>query len=149
MRGLWIFRLVATALVAVPLCCSCVNAEPPCPTLHIAKGLRGNPNGCTACIRSFEESFPRGARIYSYDQYVLIDGHRDEHFSNHAKMFCDAKGLHIVDPALHSTALFSFRAKVISWHNAKIVGVRPGEPIPPQLARDLRNGIAHFKETIR
>lgn len=142
-------NFIASALFAISLCSCAAQSHPACPTLHIANGPNGDPSGCAACIRNFYKGLSPGTRVYSYDQYVILDGHRNEHFSNQVKMFCDAKGLHAVDPAMHKAASFSFSAKIISWHNAKQISIKPGEKTPRDLVKDVRDGIAHYVKTIR
>ena len=106
------------------------------------------PNGCH-CISSFERFWPKGTRVYAYDQYVVIDGHRNVHFSIKAKFWCDSNGLRVYDAATGARRSFSLGARIIRWKDAKEVAVFPGKPITAQLKHDLAQGLAYYKTIIK
>lgn len=132
--------MTVAALVAAPAASMAAGA---CPADHIVR------HDCNCGEQILIARVPTGTRVYAYDQYVVFDGHRDEHFSSHAKFVCSEKGVRVMDPAGYRDAAFSSKAHIVWWPDGKEVAVRPGEPMPTALKADLKSGIAHFKETVK
>ncbi|MHB8416066.1 MAG: hypothetical protein ACYDB1_11945 [Acidiferrobacteraceae bacterium] len=141
-----IFSFISVLAVFV----AAAQAKPPvlCPSAHIAKGPPGMPNGCD-CASQIERLWPKGTRVYAYDQYVVFDGHRDVHFSIEAKFWCGPHELHVYDAATRTRESFSLGARIVRWKDAKEVAVFPSKPMTAQLKRDIAEGLAYYKTTVK
>jgi len=140
--------LTIPAITSAAVFLAAVYAHSPCPAAHITHGPPGMPEGCH-CTTAAERLLPAGTRVYSYDQYVILDARRNEHFSNKTKFSCDRYALHVYDPASGAGESFSLSARIVRWKDAEEVAVRPGHPMPGQLKRDVTTGIAHFKMLVK
>ena len=118
------------------------------PTAHILPALPGLTPGCD-CNAVAEHSQPAGTRVYSYDQYVVLDGHRDVRFSIHAKLWCEANGLRVYDASTGARNSFSLRARIVRLKDGSETFVRPGHAMPAKLKRDIADGIAHLKGVVK
>lgn len=124
------------------------QAATACPTAHELPAMPGMTRGCN-CNTAIERLQPAGTRVYSYDQYVVLDGHRNVHFSIHAKLWCDTNALHVYDPHTGAKDTFSLQARIVRLKDGSEVFVHPGHAMPSQLKRDISDGIAHFKMIVK
>ena len=116
-----------------------------CPATNIAKADLKRAGACTGCDIHFEDRFPKGTRIYAYDELIVHDGSRVAHFPSPAKTWCDDHSFIVMDPLTNETERFSTNARIAKILDYRKLAVKPGEPVPWDLRRDLRLGIARLK----
>src|SRR5579884_3447019 len=112
------------------------QAAAACPTAHELRAMPGMAQGCN-CNAAVERLQPAGTRVYSYDQYVVLDGHRDVHFSVHTKLWCSTNALHVYDPHTGAKDTFSLQARIVRLKDGAEVFVYPGHAMSSQLQRDI------------
>ena len=118
-----------------------------CPTARIAKAGRSTAGACEKCDLRFESRFPKGTRFYEYDGLIVRDGARIAHFPSPSRTWCDKRFYYVENPITNVTERFSLNARTAKILDYRETAVKPGEPIPWDLRRDLRLGIARFKFT--
>ena len=118
-----------------------------CPAARIAKASRSTAGACVRCDLRFESRFPKGTRFYEYDELIVRDGARIAHFPFPSRNWCDKKYYYVKNPITTVTVRFSLDARAAKILDYRETAVKPGEPIPWDLRRDLRLGIARFKFT--
>lgn len=140
--------LSATFVLAILLAAATMQPPAACPTEHVLSAMPGMTPDCN-CNAAIERQQPIGTQVYSYDQYVVLDGRRNVHFSIHAKFSCDAVALHAYDPHTGARASFSMHARIIRLRDGREVFVFPGHAMSIQLKRDVMGGVAYFKTVIK
>ncbi|MGH7728161.1 MAG: hypothetical protein ACREM2_05165, partial [Vulcanimicrobiaceae bacterium] len=96
----------------------------------------------------FEQTFPKGSSVYSYDRYFVLDGNEIHGFSIGSIFNRDPDGLHVTDPDTGVSVTFSARATVTREDNVGEIIVLPHEVADASLQREMTTGAARFVKVL-
>lgn len=102
------------------------------------------------CDREF---YPRGTRLYAFDEIVVREGNVTVYFSADAKVTKACDTIEVLVPANDPPsdshiAYFGTSARVYLRRRSELVAVKPGRNAPADLAQALRSGRAYLLRVV-
>lgn len=102
-------------------------------------------SACDACGARFQRRFPKGTRIYAFDDLIVKTKDRTIHVSAASTIRCTDTGVVIEDPQSKRSVSVPRSAKLAIVRGYRETAVLPGKQPDAELRRDLRLGIAYLK----
>jgi hypothetical protein len=98
--------------------------------------------------RRFEQRFPRGSRVYYYDQFLIEDGANSTVLSARSNFYRDASGLKATDLIANKSRRFSWRAQISRQNDSGVLVIGPQDTLEPFLQQLRQVGSAHLERIV-